>query len=164
MRSIFAVGDITEIIPDEEAEIVVLEEPEHLTRYHHGKGWKLKFCLVGVVHANYVEYVKREKNGQIQAFLVKIMNTFQTGKLKLKRLPATVTLISRRSTRRLGTRMWRRGANLQGDAANFIETEQFMEFDGFISSGIIMSKYGSSDVCRQIPSYEFRIDKFKQTY
>ncbi|KAK1380585.1 hypothetical protein POM88_027329 [Heracleum sosnowskyi] len=58
----------------------------------------------------------------------------ETGKLKLKRLPATVTLISRRSTRRLGTRMWRRGANLQGDAANFIETEQFMEFDGFISS------------------------------
>ncbi|KAK1384124.1 hypothetical protein POM88_021859 [Heracleum sosnowskyi] len=45
-----------------------------------------------------------------------------------------ITLISRRSTRRLGTRMWRRGANLQGDAANFIETEQFMEFDGFISS------------------------------
>ncbi|KAK1354152.1 hypothetical protein POM88_047408 [Heracleum sosnowskyi] len=64
-----------------------------------------------------------------------ILNNFIfTGKLKLKRLPATVTLISRRSTRRLGTRMWRRGANLQGDAANFIETEQFMEFDGFISS------------------------------
>ncbi|WOH10955.1 hypothetical protein DCAR_0830432 [Daucus carota subsp. sativus] len=59
---------------------------------------------------------------------------FQTGKLKLKRVPATITLISRRSTRRLGTRMWRRGANLQGDAANFIETEQLMEFDGFISS------------------------------
>lgn len=33
-----------------------------------------------------------------------------------------------------GTRMWRRGANLQGDTANFIETEQLMEFDGFISS------------------------------
>ncbi|KAL8102182.1 hypothetical protein AgCh_026905 [Apium graveolens] len=58
----------------------------------------------------------------------------KTGKLKLKRLPATVTLISRRSTRRLGTRMWRRGANLQGDTANFIETEQLIEFDGFISS------------------------------
>ncbi|KAK1364303.1 hypothetical protein POM88_039864 [Heracleum sosnowskyi] len=81
-----------------------------------------------------------------------ILNNFIfNGKLKLKRLPATVTLISRRSTRRLGTRMWRRGANLQGDAANFIETEQFMEFDGFISSGIIMSKYGSSDVRGSIP-------------
>ncbi|KAK1376983.1 Digalactosyldiacylglycerol synthase [Heracleum sosnowskyi] len=77
MRSIFGVGDITEIIPDEEAEIAVLEEPEHLTWYHHGKGWKAKFCLVvGVVHTNYLEYVKREKNGRIQAFLVKNMNTW----------------------------------------------------------------------------------------
>lgn len=30
--------------------------------------------------------------------------------------------------------MWRRGANLEGDTANFIETEQTMEFDGFRSS------------------------------
>ncbi|KAH0723914.1 hypothetical protein KY290_005574 [Solanum tuberosum] len=48
--------------------------------------------------------------------------------------PATIALISRRCTRRLGTRMWRRGANLEGDAANFIETEQLLEFEGFRSS------------------------------
>ncbi|CDP06467.1 unnamed protein product [Coffea canephora] len=48
----------------------------------------------------------------------------------LKNSPATVTLISRRCTRRLGTRMWRRGANLEGDTANFIETEQLLEFEG----------------------------------
>ncbi|PIN17578.1 Phosphatidylinositol-3,4-bisphosphate 4-phosphatase [Handroanthus impetiginosus] len=30
--------------------------------------------------------------------------------------------------------MWRRGANLEGDTANFIETEQLLEFDGHISS------------------------------
>uniref|UniRef100_A0A803MK73 SAC domain-containing protein n=1 Tax=Chenopodium quinoa TaxID=63459 RepID=A0A803MK73_CHEQI len=33
-----------------------------------------------------------------------------------------------------GTRMWRRGANLQGDAANFIETEQLLESKNFKSS------------------------------
>ncbi|KAJ8533775.1 hypothetical protein K7X08_007099 [Anisodus acutangulus] len=59
---------------------------------------------------------------------------FQTGHLNLKESPATIALISRRCTRRLGTRMWRRGANLEGDTANFIETEQLLEFEGFRSS------------------------------
>ncbi|KAL2500485.1 Phosphoinositide phosphatase SAC8 [Forsythia ovata] len=57
-----------------------------------------------------------------------------TGEIKLKNSPAVITLISRRCTRRLGTRMWRRGANLEGDTANFIETEQMLEFGGYISS------------------------------
>ncbi|PNX93443.1 digalactosyldiacylglycerol synthase chloroplastic-like [Trifolium pratense] len=45
-RSILGVGDISEIIPDKDADIAILEEPEHLTWYHHGKRWKTKFRLV----------------------------------------------------------------------------------------------------------------------
>ncbi|KAL7158652.1 hypothetical protein ABFS83_02G158700 [Erythranthe nasuta] len=76
-RSILALGDITEAIPDDEADVAVLEEPEHLTWYHHGKRWKIKFRLViGVVHTNYLEYVRREKNGQLQAFLLKYVNSW----------------------------------------------------------------------------------------
>ncbi|KAK4787288.1 hypothetical protein SAY86_011121 [Trapa natans] len=79
-RSILPVGDISEIIPYEEADVAVLEEPEHLTWYHHGKRWKIKFRLViGVIHTNYLEYVKREKNGQLQAFLLKYLNTWVVG-------------------------------------------------------------------------------------
>ncbi|XP_058214555.1 phosphoinositide phosphatase SAC8 [Rhododendron vialii] len=63
-----------------------------------------------------------------------IQGSFQTEQLKLKTSPATIILISRRCTRRLGTRMWRRGSNLEGDTANFIETEQLLEFEGFRSS------------------------------
>ncbi|XP_058739888.1 digalactosyldiacylglycerol synthase 2, chloroplastic-like [Vicia villosa] len=79
-RSILAVGDISEMIPDEEADIAVLEEPEHLTWYHHGKRWKTKFRLViGIIHTNYLEYVKREKNGNLQAFLLKYLNNWVVG-------------------------------------------------------------------------------------
>lgn len=65
--------------------------------------------------------------------------------------------------------MWRRGANLQGDTANFIETEQLMEFDGFISSflQVLLCQsmvLTSSDVWRQISSCACQINKFKQTY
>lgn len=42
-RSILAVGDITEFIPDGESQVAVLEEPEHLSWYHHGKSWTDKF-------------------------------------------------------------------------------------------------------------------------
>jgi hypothetical protein len=35
-----------------------------------------------------------------------------------------------------GTRMWRRGANLEGATANFVETEQLVEYEGLTSSFI----------------------------
>jgi digalactosyldiacylglycerol synthase len=76
-RSILPVGDISEAIPDEEADIAVLEEPEHLTWFHHGKRWKVKFNrVVGVIHTNYLEYVRREKNGILQAYLLKYVNSW----------------------------------------------------------------------------------------
>ncbi|GAB2270472.1 Phosphoinositide phosphatase sac8 [Dionaea muscipula] len=60
--------------------------------------------------------------------------SFQTAEFLLKDSPAMITLMSRRCTRRLGTRMWRRGANLDGDTANFVETEQLLQCKGFICS------------------------------
>ncbi|KAK9159100.1 hypothetical protein Scep_005674 [Stephania cephalantha] len=72
---------------------------------------------------------------KLDAFIIPLVQgSFQTAEFTLKDLPAKITLISRRCTRRLGTRMWRRGANLEGDTANFIESEQILEFKGFNSS------------------------------
>ncbi|XP_027349799.1 phosphoinositide phosphatase SAC8 isoform X2 [Abrus precatorius] len=75
---------------------------------------------------------------KLDQFIMPLMQgnilNFQVAELKLKDSNATVTLLSRRCTRRLGTRMWRRGANLEGDTANFIETEQLLETEEFRSS------------------------------
>ncbi|XP_028062325.1 uncharacterized protein LOC114265709 [Camellia sinensis] len=47
--------------------------------------------------------------------------SYRTGQLKLKNSPAIITLISRRCTWRLGTRMWKRGANLEGSMSSFLQ-------------------------------------------
>ncbi|XP_068331038.1 digalactosyldiacylglycerol synthase 2, chloroplastic-like [Pyrus communis] len=79
-RSILAAGDISEVVPDENADVAILEEPEHLTWFHHGKRWKIKFRLVvGIIHTNYLEYVRRERNGRMQAFLLKYLNNWVVG-------------------------------------------------------------------------------------
>jgi len=76
-RSIVPAGDTSQFIPSKDADIAILEEPEHLNWYHHGKRWTDKFNhVVGIVHTNYLEYIKREKNGAIQAFFVKHINNW----------------------------------------------------------------------------------------
>ncbi|KAL6899178.1 hypothetical protein ACP4OV_005836 [Aristida adscensionis] len=78
-RSIIPAGDTCQFISSREADIAILEEPEHLNWYHHGKRWTDKFNhVIGVVHTNYLEYIKREKNGALQAFLVKHINNWVT--------------------------------------------------------------------------------------
>ncbi|KAH7296279.1 hypothetical protein KP509_26G017100 [Ceratopteris richardii] len=78
-RSILPVDDITTFIAQKDADIAILEEPEHLTWYHHGTRWTQKFkYVIGIVHTNYLEYVKRERNGPFQAFLLKYVNDWVT--------------------------------------------------------------------------------------
>lgn len=43
LLGIFPVGDPTQYIADAEADVAILEEPEHLTWFHHGQRWSCKF-------------------------------------------------------------------------------------------------------------------------
>ncbi|CAM9437142.1 unnamed protein product, partial [Chrysoparadoxa australica] len=56
--SIFPMGDITKLVPRHEADICILEEPEHLNWYRApGESWNNVFGhVVGVVHTNYLAY------------------------------------------------------------------------------------------------------------
>mmetsp|Transcript_13067 Transcript_13067/g.32271 ORF Transcript_13067/g.32271 Transcript_13067/m.32271 type:complete len:719 (+) Transcript_13067:91-2247(+) len=73
--SILAVGDITKYIPDNESDIAILEEPEHLNWFHHGVRWSDKFNYVlGIVHTNYLEYIRRQRNGGVMEAWVRFYN------------------------------------------------------------------------------------------
>jgi digalactosyldiacylglycerol synthase len=43
LLGVFPVGDLTAVVAAAGCEVVILEEPEHLTWYHHGPRWTEAF-------------------------------------------------------------------------------------------------------------------------
>ncbi|XP_020084555.1 phosphoinositide phosphatase SAC6-like isoform X2 [Ananas comosus] len=69
-----------------------------------------------------------------QFLLPVIQGSYQNIHAKVGNKNVDVFLIARRCTRRTGTRMWRRGADSDGYVANFVETEQILQSNGFTAS------------------------------
>ncbi|CAM9884816.1 unnamed protein product [Ectocarpus sp. 4 AP-2014] len=70
--SIFPMGDLAAQAPDEEADVAVLEEPEHLNFFRaEGVPWLKKFnYVVGIIHTNYQFYARGEKHGLVKKPIV----------------------------------------------------------------------------------------------
>ncbi|CAH8308813.1 unnamed protein product [Eruca vesicaria subsp. sativa] len=69
-----------------------------------------------------------------QFLLPVIQGSFSSFETAIGKDIVDITLIARRCTRRNGTRMWRRGADPDGYVANFVETEQIVQMNGYSSS------------------------------
>ncbi|KAL6552011.1 GTPase activating protein (GAP) for Rho1p [Orobanche gracilis] len=73
-------------------------------------------------------------NSYMLELLIDNKVSFQSFKSAIGEGILDVTLIARRCTRRIGTRMWRRGADSDGFVANFVETEQIIQSNGYTAS------------------------------
>eukprot|EP00816_Leptocylindrus_hargravesii_P002202 CAMPEP_0196820976 /NCGR_PEP_ID=MMETSP1362-20130617/77315_1 /TAXON_ID=163516 /ORGANISM="Leptocylindrus danicus, Strain CCMP1856" /LENGTH=647 /DNA_ID=CAMNT_0042200021 /DNA_START=40 /DNA_END=1983 /DNA_ORIENTATION=- len=82
LGSIFAMGDICSLIPDEDADVCVLEEPEHLNWYKapSNDNWPTKFChVVGIIHTNYKAYAWSTMTGIVTAPAIELMSKLMAG-------------------------------------------------------------------------------------
>lgn len=71
----------------------------------------------------------------IATFCIPVMHGFiSINKCVLNGKSFQWTLVSRRSCKRAGTRLFTRGVDVEGNVANFVETEQIIEFEGYQSS------------------------------
>jgi len=69
--SIFSMGSVVSLLPDDETDICILEEPEHLNWFRFPEmGWLDKFnFVVGIIHTNYVVYAGQEKGAWAVPFV-----------------------------------------------------------------------------------------------
>ena len=74
-NSLYSMGDLIGLIPEEECDICVLEEPEHLNWYRGpGDNWTSKFKhVVGIVHTNYFVYATEQPAAFIRAPGMKLL-------------------------------------------------------------------------------------------
>jgi len=74
-NSIYSMGDITALIPTEEVDICILEEPEHLNWYRApGENWTTKFKhVIGIIHTNYFFYAQEQPAAFIRAPGMKLL-------------------------------------------------------------------------------------------
>lgn len=77
LGSVFAMGDIIEQLPQDELDVCILEEPEHMNWYRApGEGWTKKYSYVlGIIHTNYDQYATQHYSGLWTAPAIRLMSS-----------------------------------------------------------------------------------------
>jgi hypothetical protein len=75
--------------------------------------------------------------------------------LEINRKQMSLVIISRRSIQRAGTRLFARGADVDGHVANFVETEQIVELPNAISS-FVQIRGSIPLVWNQMPNIKYK--------
>jgi len=68
-----------------------------------------------------------------------------------------LTVFARRSAKRPGTRQWRRGADAEANVANFVESEQIVEFDDGSMSSFVQVRGSIPVMWSQVPDLKYKI-------
>jgi len=76
--SIFPMGDMLGLVPDDEADVAILEEPEHINWFKpSGEPWTEKFVyVIGIMHTNYQLYARGETLGWFKEHAVRWLNVW----------------------------------------------------------------------------------------
>lgn len=77
-NSLYSMGDLIGLIPEEKCDICVLEEPEHLNWYRApGENWTSKFKhVIGIVHTNYFVYATEQPAAFIRAPGMRLLSSW----------------------------------------------------------------------------------------
>lgn len=68
-----------------------------------------------------------------------------------------LTVFARRSAKRPGTRQWRRGADAEANVANFVESEQIVQFDDGSMSSFVQVRGSIPVMWSQTPNLKYKI-------
>ncbi|KAL3914731.1 MAG: hypothetical protein SGILL_005982, partial [Bacillariaceae sp.] len=76
LGSVFAMGDIIQQLPQDELDVCILEEPEHVNWFRApGQGWTKRYnYVVGIVHTNYDQYATQHYSGLWTAPAIRLMS------------------------------------------------------------------------------------------
>eukprot|EP00980_Cylindrotheca_fusiformis_P014900 scaffold4062_cov137-Cylindrotheca_fusiformis.AAC.6 len=76
LGSVFAMGDIIKQLPQDELDVCILEEPEHVNWFRApGTGWTKQYeYVIGIIHTNYFEYATKHYSGLWTAPAIRIIS------------------------------------------------------------------------------------------